>query len=629
MTATTIAPVRKRSRKEANDASPRNPSAPTAPRSKPVASKPAARKPTAGKPAPGKRSQGTTRGRARSGGATPTSALIERATENTLAANPLIGIRRKEALAAASALLAQLARQPGMVARQYTKFLGELARVAAGRSELAPAAGDRRFADAAWNESAGFRRLLQAYVALGKSLDRTVGEARLDPVATERARFVASLLIDAIAPTNFIVTNPAALKKARATKGASVIRGLANLVEDLTSGRWLPRQVDARPFTVGRNLAATPGAVVYRNEVLELIQYAPATAEVHRRPLVIVPPQINKFYAFDLAPGKSIVEWSLDSGVRTFAVSWRNPTPKNADWGFDAYVGALEQALDAIREITGSPDVNVWGACSGGITLTAFIAYLAARGRRKVHAATLAVCVLDTSAVRETTAGLFVTPATIKAARAASRKRGVVDGDDLARMFAWMRPNDLVWNYVVNNYLLGNEPPAHDILFWNNDTTRLPARLHSDFLDLIERNPFARPRTLAVRGRRIDMGKIGIDAFVVGGLADHITPWQGVYRTAQLYGGPRATFVLSNGGHIQSLINPPGNSRSWFIAGAARAATPDAWLEKRTKVEGSWWPQWRDWIRERSGRLQPATPTLGSARHAPLAAAPGTYVFER
>jgi len=562
-------------------------------------------------------------------GAAPSSALIERAAQNTLAANPLIGIRREEVLAAASTLLAQLARQPVMVSRQVARFLAELARVASGRSTLAPAAGDRRFADKAWSDGAGFRRLLQAYIALGESLDRSVSEARLDPLAAERARFVTSLLIDAIAPTNFVVTNPAAIRKAVATRGTSLIRGLANLVEDLTSGRWLPRQVDSRPFAVGKNVANTAGAVVFRNEMLELIQYSPTTAEVHRRPLLIVPPQINKYYAFDLAPGKSIVQWSVGSNVRTFAVSWRNPTSEHAAWGIDAYVEALEQAVDAICEITGSADVNVWGACSGGITLTAFLAWLAAVGRRKVHAATLAVCVLDTSGVRKTTAGLFVTPATIKAARAASRRRGVVEGAELARMFAWMRPNDLVWNYVVNNYLLGNEPPAHDILFWNNDTTRLPAKLHADFLDLFETNPFARPGALSVRGRQTDPSRIGIHTYVVGGLTDHITPWDGVYETARLYGGARSTFVLSNGGHMQSLINPPGNTRSWFAEGPARAATAEAWLKGRARTEGSWWPHWREWIRKRSGRLQPAEAAPGSARYAPLAPAPGTYVFEQ
>jgi polyhydroxyalkanoate synthase subunit PhaC len=560
---------------------------------------------------------------------TASSALVERATQNTLAATPLIGIRRKDVLAAASMLVGQLARQPAMLSRQGAKLLAELAQAAAGRSTLVPAPGDRRFADKAWTERAVFHRLLQAYIALGARLDRCVEEARLDASAAERARFVTSLLVDAIAPTNFIVTNPAALQKAAATRGASLIRGLANLVEDLTSGRWLPRQVDSRPFAVGKNIASTPGAVVYRNEMLELIQYAPAGAQVHRRPLLIVPPQINKYYAFDLAPGKSIVEWSVGSGVRTFAVSWRNPTPEHADWGIDAYVKALEQAVDAVCDIAGVTDVNLWGACSGGITLTAFLAYLAAVGRRKVHAATLAVCVLDTLAVRKTTAGLFVTPATIRAAKAASHRRGVVEGAELARMFAWMRPNDLVWNYVVNNYLLGNEPPAHDILFWNNDTTRLPARLHADFLNLFETNPFARQRALSVRGRKVDVSRIRIDTYVVGGLTDHITPWGGVYETARLYGGARATFVLSNGGHMQSLINPPGNSRSWFAVGAARPATPEAWLAGRDKVAGSWWPHWRDWIRKRSGGLQRADATLGNARYAPLAPAPGTYVFGR
>ncbi len=445
----------------------------------------------------------------------------------------------------------------------------------------------------------------------------------------DRAKFVVSLLKDAIAPTNFFAGNPAALKKLIDTKGTSVLRGLANFIDDLGSGTWLPRQVDTRPFAVGKNLATTPGAVVYRNDMLELIQYAPTTSEVRARPLLIVPPQINKYYVFDLAPTQSLVRWSLDSGVPTFVVSWRNPTRKQAECGLDAYVLALKEAVEAIKDISGSRNINVFGACSGGITLAALLGYLAAGRRRDVHSATLAVCVLDTDAIRNTTAGLFVTPATIAAARAASRRRGVVEGTDLARMFAWMRPNDLVWNYVVNNYLLGNEPPAHDILFWNNDTTRLPAQLHADFLGLFESNPFPVPGKLRVRGRKIDLGKTGIDTYVVGGLADHITVWQGVYRTAQMFGKARSTFVLSNGGHIQSLINPPGNKRSWFVAGAARAATPEAWAAKREKQEGSWWPHWREWIRARSGSLKVAPATLGSKRHPPLVAAPGTYVLER
>jgi polyhydroxyalkanoate synthase len=557
------------------------------------------------------------------------AALVERASHNTLAANPLVGIRSKDIVAAMSTLVGQLARQPRSVSGQYAKLLGEYARIAVGRSTLAPAAGDRRFADPAWTDNAMFRRMLQSYVAIGKTLDRCVDEAKLDPVATDRARFAVSLFVDAIAPTNSLAGNPAALQKLVDSRGASVIRGLANLVEDLASGRGLPRQVDVRPFTVGRNVANTPGAVVYRNALVELIQYLPTTRDVHARPLLIVPPQINKYYVFDLAPDKSLVRFALDSGVRTFVASWRNPTREHADCGLDAYAEALEQAIDAMREITGARDVNVLGACSGGIALTALLGCLAARRERKVHAATLAVCVLDTSSVREGTAGMFVTPATAAAAKAASRRRGVVEGTQLARMFAWMRPNDLVWNYVVNNYLLGNEPPAHDILFWNSDTTRLPARLHADFLDLVESNAFVHPGKLRVRGRRIDVGSIGIDSYIVGGLTDHITPWQGVYQTARLYGAGRATFALSNGGHVQSLVNPPGNARSWFMSGSARAQTPEAWLKRREKREGSWWPHWREWIKERSGPLQRAAATPGSNRHPVIAAAPGTYALER
>jgi len=579
----------------------------------------------------------STRGRSRARRSTPpgrprtraASALAERAAHRTLAVNPLIGIRRKEVLKAATTLAARLASEPRTVSRQYAKFLGECARIAVGRSELVPRPGDRRFADAAWSGNLLFRRVLQSYVALCGSLDRCIDEAQMDPLTADRARFAVSLYEDAIAPSNFLASNPAALRKLLDTKGTSVLRGFANLVDDLASGTWLPRQVDTRPYTVGVNLATTPGAVVFRNELLELIQYAPAGPEAHERPLLIVPPQINKFYVFDLTPPQSLVRWSLESSVNTFIVSWRNPTRRQAAHGLDAYAEALEQAVDAVREISRCRDINVFGACSGGITLSALLGYLAAGRERKVHSATLAVCVLDTSAVRNTTAGLFITPGTIAAAKAASRKRGVVEGNDLARLFAWMRPNDLIWNYVVNNYLLGNEPPAHEILFWNSDSTRLPARLHADFLDLIDANPLPVAGKLSVRGRRVDLATTGLDTYVIGGLADHITTWQGVYRTARLFGGARSTFVLANGGHIQSLINPPSNGRSWFVAGRARSATPESWLERHSRTDGSWWPHWRVWLAARAGKRIAAPMALGSELHPAIARAPGSYVLER
>jgi polyhydroxyalkanoate synthase subunit PhaC len=349
---------------------------------------------------------------------------------------------------------------------------------------------------------------------------------------------------------------------------------------------------------------------------------------VHKRPLLIAPPQINKFYVFDLVPEKSIIRYCLEGNLQAFAISWKNPTPAERRFGIDTYVGALEEAVDVMRDITGSADVNVWGSCSGGITMSACLAHLAARGERKVHSATVAVCLLDMAATQDTTAGLFVSPESIIAAKSASQLAGVVEGQELARMFAWMRPNDLIWNYWVNNYLLGNAPPAFDVLYWNNDTTRLPARLHADFLDLIEANPFVHAGRLELRGTPLDMGLLDLDSYVLAGLTDHITPWQGCYNTAKLY-GERSTFVLANSGHIQSLINPPGNPKACFWAGAASVTSAQMWREQAAKHSGSWWPHWLDWIKARSGDMTPTPAVLGSELNPPLESAPGRYVMER
>lgn len=538
-------------------------------------------------------------------------------TTLTRAANPLVGVRTQDIFAAAQLLIEHGLRHPVIAAAQYLGFLGELARIASGRSELAPAAQDKRFADPAWKESPAYRALAQTWLAWARALNRFVDECGMDKRDAERARFVVSLLVDAAAPTNSLAGNPAALKKLVDTGGASLARGAENLVADLARNGGLPAQVDARAFAVGKNLATTPGAVVYRSPVMELIHYRPATERVHARPLLIVPPQINKFYVFDLAPDKSIVQFALQGGLQTFAVSWKNPTRAESHFGLDTYVGALEEAADVMRDISGADDINIWGACSGGITTSALLAQLAARDSGKVNSATLAVCVLDMAAAQDTTAGMFVTPQTIVAAKSASQLAGVLEGQELARMFAWMRPNDLVWNYWVNNYLMGNAPPAFDILYWNCDSTRLSAKLHADFLDLIDSNPFVR-----------DMRQVDLDAYVVAGLSDHITPWRGCYSTARLY-GERTTFVLSNSGHIQSLLNPPGNPKSFFWSNAASEHTADAWLQKASKQQGSWWPHWLEWIKAHSGGLREAPAVLGNEVYLPLGAAPGSYVMEK
>jgi polyhydroxyalkanoate synthase len=341
--------------------------------------------------------------------------------------------------------------------------------------------------------------------------------------------------------------------------------------------------------------------------------------------LIIVPPQINKFYLFDLAPGRSVIEYLLKSGFQMFVVSWRNPTAEQHDWNMDTYVDALLQAIDAAREITNSEDVNIAGACSGAMTVSALLGHVAARGDRPIAAVTMMVVVLDRD--EDSQIGLFATPEAIAAAKQASKLKGVLSGQDMARMFAWMRPNDLVWNYWVNNYLLGHAPPAFDVLYWNNDTTRLPASFHGQLLDLFLQNLFRIQGSLTVLGTPIDLRHVKSEKYVVAGLTDHITPWRGVYRATQLFGGA-TEFVLSSSGHIQSIINPPENTKATYFVNASEAADADTWLAGAKRMTGSWWDHWRQWLVERSGAPVSAPVNVGNERHTKIVDAPGTYVSE-
>jgi polyhydroxyalkanoate synthase subunit PhaC len=453
--------------------------------------------------------------------------------------------------------------------------------------------------------------------------------SKLDAVEKGRAQFFASLVTDALAPSNWVLGNPAAVRKIVDTGGDNLVKGLKNLVHDVRHNNMMPSQVDATPFKLGENMATSPGQVVFRHEMFELLQFAPSTPQVHKRPLVMSPPQVNKYYAIDLSPEKSLIKWTVDSGVQMFVVSWRNPTLEHRHWGLEDYAMALDAAVDVARQITGSPDVNMWGSCSGGMTLAAYLGWLAAKGDKKVVNTTWAVCVLNTeAALEDSTLGLFNSPATIRAAKARSRRKGLVSGDEMASMFAWLRPNDLIWNYWVNNYLLGNKPPAFDILAWNADTTRLPGQYHCDLLDMVEKNPYINPGTLEIGGLPIDFGQVRVGAYVIGGITDHITPWRACYGTARLF-GPQTTFVLANAGHLQSLINPPGGPKSFFFSAPAGVEDPMKWAEgaQPTRQEGSWWPHWRAWIQARSGERVDAPKKLGSRRHKPLGAAPGEYVM--
>jgi polyhydroxyalkanoate synthase subunit PhaC len=553
--------------------------------------------------------------------------ISEAAARNTLALNPLVGIRGQDLADSANILFKAMINEPRVATEQWLSFLGELGEIATGKSARAPRAGDRRFSDPAWKESELHSGLLKAYLAWGDAVSGLVDKTSLSDIDKARAHLVTEILVDAVAPTNTIFTNPAAVRKFVDTGGQSLWRGLKNYFDDLTRNRGMPSMVDTSAFKVGENLATTPGAVVFRNELLELIQYTPTTPKVWRRPLVVTPPQINKYYALDLSPDKSMVRFLLESGIQPFCVSWRNPTEVNRDWGLDTYVGALDAAVDTAREISGSEDISMMGSCSGGITSTAYFATLGSSATKKIRNIVLAVCLLDPNSADESAFGCLITPETMHAAKEMSRLRGIVDGHELARMFAWMRPNDLIWNYWVNNYLLGNQPPAFDILYWNADTTRLPARLHGDYIDLYFTNPFVNADKLSLNEKTIDMSKVKADSYIVAGVTDHITPWKGVHKTAQIM-GDSTTFVLSNSGHLQSLLNPPTNPKASFVIGRVDPAGPDAFLASAEKRKGSWWLDWRDWLQARSGDEVAAPASLGSARHPTLGAAPGTYVFE-
>ncbi len=538
---------------------------------------------------------------------------------------PFVGFRGTDLFNVSQQVVAQAIKQPPLALKHYTNFMLEMGRVMTGQSTVEPDAKDKRFTDEVWKTNPFYRALLQTYVTWQQSLGAFIDDADLDKKDADRARFALSLFADTVAPSNTLLGNPAAMKQMYETGGASLVKGLTHMLEDLANNGGLPSQVNMKAFQVGKDLGISPGAVVFKNEVLELIQYQPTTPQVYRRPLLLVPPQVNKFYVMDLSPNKSIVRYLVANGLQVFTISWRNPTPQQREWGFETYDLAILEAIEAVRAITASPDVNIVGSCLGGMTLATLLGHRAAQGDRSVNAVTFLVTVLDTNV--ESKMGLFATRETIEAAREASRLKGVLEGQEMARVFAWLRPNDLIWNYWVNNYLIGKDPAAFDVLYWNNDTTRLPARLHGELLDLYETDAFTHPGALEVLGTPVDLSKVTNDAYIVAGITDHITPWQGCYATTQLLGG-KIKFILSNSGHIQALLNPPGNPKASYFVNERYPADPQQWQTGSQKRSGSWWEDWRDWLGQRSGEQKAALAELGNAQYQPGIPAPGSYVFE-
>tara|TARA_R110002124_G_scaffold10097_4_gene51047 strand:- start:214 stop:1911 length:1698 start_codon:yes stop_codon:yes gene_type:complete len=549
----------------------------------------------------------------------------EAAADTTNALSPIVGISREDVLAALGTILGGAIRQPFTFMQHLGSFGRNVVDIVGGETQFAPEPKDRRFTDSAWKTSPVYRRVMQGWLAFQNEVHSFIGSLNLDSVEHRRAMIIADILIDAAAPTNTLIGNPSAVKLALDTGGASLVQGARNALDDLRNNNGMPSQVDKTPFKVGVNLASTEGSVVYRTEMLELLQYTPKTGTVHATPLLFVPPQINKYYVLDLTPEKSISQFLVGQGFQVFVVSWRNPGPEHRDWGLADYVAALVDVIGVICAITKSKQLNISGGCSGGITTATLLSHLAAEGDKRVKSVTFWVCVLDPQ-MEDSDVGALVTKRGIDMARQRSAKKGILSGNDLSRVFAWLRPNDLVWNYVVNNYLHGQKPPAFDVLFWNNDSTNLTATLHSDYLSLYDTKPFANPGTVEMLGHPIDLSKVKIDSFIVGGVTDHITPWKACYRTTKMLGGKKE-FVLSNSGHIQAILNPPGNPKAKYFVNDKLPDTADEWAATATPVQGSWWERWAVWLGERSGEQMPAPKKLGNAKYKATDAAPGTYIM--
>jgi polyhydroxyalkanoate synthase subunit PhaC len=524
-------------------------------------------------------------------------------------------------------LAGRLARRPGAVARRGAALADELARIAVGRCDREPEQGDRRFHDPGWLESPFFHRLMQAYLAAAATVNGAIDDAELQWSDDRKARFIAENLVDALAPTNFPWSNPEVMKRVIETGGVNFLKGTRQFARDVSRPPRLPANVDTSGFALGRNLALSPGAVVMRDERFELIQYQPITSEVRETALLIVPPMVNKFYIMDLAPKRSLIEYLVGRGQQVFTISWRNPTERHRDWALDTYVAAVLDALGAIADITTVEHTSVIGNCAGGMMSALAASRLAEIGDQdRLATLTLGVCVIDNE--RSNVVNAFASERSAKLAARATSRKGYLDGRDLASVFLWLRPNELIWPYVVNNWLLGKDPPSFDILYWNADTTRMPAALHRELLTIATHNALKEPGGVTVLGSPVDLSRITVDSYLVAGLSDHITPWQNCYRTTQLLGGS-TRFVLSTSGHIAAIVNPPGSKRATYrTANTFTPPSADEWLSQASINDGTWWADWDAWLAERSGGMRPAPAKLGSRKYKVLGKAPGEYVLE-
>ncbi|MDP6787861.1 MAG: class I poly(R)-hydroxyalkanoic acid synthase [Rhodospirillales bacterium] len=506
------------------------------------------------------------------------------------------------------------------------RMMGEAAAPAA-----TPQKDDRRFKDAAWEEIGIFNFIKQSYLLTARWVRSTVADVEgLDETTRRKVDFYTRQFVDALSPSNFVLSNPEVLRATIESRGENLIKGIENLLDDLERGKGQLdiRMTDPDAFDVGRNVAITPGKVVFRNALMELIQYAPATKTVRQRPLLVIPPWINKYYILDLREDNSFIRWATEQGHSVFVISWVNPDAALAEKTFADYLteGALT-ALDAVEKATGEKRVNAVGYCIGGTLLATMLAVMAARGDKRIASATFFATMIDFADPGEL--AVFIDEDQIAALEARMNEKGYLEGRDMASTFSMLRANDLIWSFVVNNYLLGKEPFPFDLLYWNSDSTRMPAAMHSFYLrKMYLENRLVEPGALEIDGVAIDLGSIEVPSYVVATREDHIAPWRSAYAPARLFGGP-VRFVLSASGHIAGIINHPDAGKYCHWTKARTAKTPEAWLKGATRHDGSWWPDWDKWVKRHAGRQDVAARIPGTGPLKALADAPGTYVKAR
>lgn len=553
----------------------------------------------------------------------------DRIADNVLGQEVMGDFRPSDLLATAGSVATRALRQPTVLAQSALGLVSEWGLVAAGQSRREPPAGDRRFKDPAWHQNPAYAALLQGYLATRDALARYAEQSTDDARQADRSTFLFAQLADALAPTNFLLGNPAALRRFRSTRGRSLLDGARQLFADVADRRPVPSQVDRSAFRVGGNLASTPGSVVLRTEMFELIQYAPQTQRVRQRPILIVPSIVNKFYVFDLAPDRSVIEHFVRNEITVFTIAWRNPQPRHDRWGMPEYQDAVDAAIDAATDICQVDSVNLWAVCGAGPVAVATAGHHAATGERRVNSLVLVVSPLDTDAMSNAPSiGAFVDHESPQPMAETLRNKRM-SAREFTLLFAMLRANELIWHYWVNNYLMGNRPTAFDVLYWNDDGTGMTAQFNHDFSAFVRDNPFVRTGGMTVSGTPIaDLSALGFDSYVLGAKNDHLCVWQGVYRSAQLL-APRSRFVLGNSGHIQTIVCPPGNPKASFSTYDDLSVGPDEWLAASTRHPGSWWDDCVGWTTEHAGDLVAAPAEPGSTTFPVICPAPGTYVHER